>query len=81
MSKNKSIIGMFSNFKSLILLPDISKWKFSNLESIGDDYYLDGLFSGCSSLVSLPDIYKWNMSKVKDMRYAFTYCMFINIFT
>ena len=42
--------------KSLISLPDISKWKFSKLESIGEYDY--GLFFGCTSLVSLPDISK-----------------------
>ena len=73
MRKNKSLAEMFSCCKSLISLPDISKWKFLNLESIGQgkDWYENGVFSGCSSLKSLPDISKWNISKVKDMNYAF----------
>ena len=60
MRKNKSLAEMFSCCKSLISLPDISKWKFLNLESIGKDDIFEnkGSFYGCSSLKSLPDISK-----------------------
>ncbi len=46
---------MFSCCKSLLLLPDISKWNTSKVTDISS------LFS-CCKLSSLPDISKWNTS-------------------
>ena len=43
---------LFWGCKSLISLPDISKWNISNVK------YMNGMFSGCESLISLPDISK-----------------------
>jgi surface protein len=45
--------GLFRGCKSLLSLPDISKWKIKNVTN------LEYLFSFCESLSSLPDISKW----------------------
>ena len=44
---------MFYGCKSLLSLPDISKWDAKNVTNI------DNIFYGCCSLQSLPDISKW----------------------
>ena len=49
--------NMFEGCKSLISLPDISKWDTSNVIDIG------GIFKGCESLISLPDVSKWDTSR------------------
>ena len=59
---------MFRGCKSLISLPDISKWNTSNVED------MDFMFDGCNSLISLPDISKWNTSNVNNMSYMFVRC-------
>ena len=41
---------LFSNCKSLLSLPDISKWNTNKVVN------MKGLFSDCISLLSLPDI-------------------------
>ena len=56
---------MFRGCKSLISLPDISKWNTSNVK------YMNGMFSECNSIISLPYISKWNTSNVCDMREMF----------
>ena len=54
---------MFSDCKSLLSLPDISKWK--------TDYVTDMsyMFNNCGSLSSLPDISEWKTDNVTDMSY------------
>ena len=60
--------SMFSGCKSLISLPDISKWNTSNVNN------MRYMFSYCKSLKSLPDISKWNTSNVKEMISMFYEC-------
>ena len=64
---------MFSGCKSLISLPDISKWNTTYTTKMSN------LFSQCNSLLSLPDISKWDTSNVKDMSHMFRGC--INLIT
>ena len=52
---------IFNGCKSLVSLPDISKWDTSNVLD------MSYMFNECSLLVSLPDISKWNTSNVLDM--------------
>ena len=59
---------MFRGCKSLISLPDISKWNLSRVNSMSH------MFSGCNSLISLPDLSKWNISNVEDMSNMFYGC-------
>ena len=59
---------MFCNCRSLMALPDISKWnikKVTNMQSI---------FEGCTSLFSLPNINRWDVSKKIDIRNMFNKC-------
>ena len=63
---------MFDYCKSLLSLPDISKW---NTNKVTDMSYI---FSNCSSLSSLPDISKWNTSKVTNMNGMFNFCDLLN---
>ena len=44
---------IFYNCKSLVSLPDITKWNTTNVTNISLKFY------NCKSLVSLPDISKW----------------------
>ena len=44
---------LFNGCKSLLSLPDISKWNINNVTD------MEYLFSVCESLSSLPDISKW----------------------
>ena len=60
--------SMFSGCKSLISLPDISKWNTYNVNN------MSWMFSYCNSLKSLPDISKWNTSKVINMKNMFVGC-------
>ena len=56
--------GMFGYCKSLIWLPDISKWKINKVID------MSGMFSYCKSLYYLPDISKWftnNKIYIRDM--------------
>ena len=45
---------MFKGCKSLLSIPDISKWDTKNV------YYMSSIFYECSLLKSLPDISKWD---------------------
>ena len=60
--------SMFYGCKSLISLPDISKWNTSNVNDMSRMFYL------CNSLISLPDISKWNTSNVNNMSEMFDGC-------
>ena len=53
--------GIFYQCETLSILPDISKWKTSNVTS------MFGMFCSCRSLRSLPDISKWDFKNVKNM--------------
>ena len=55
--------SIFYNCKSLISIPDISKWNLNNVDDISFIFY------GCESLVSLPDLSKWN--KIKHGRHLY----------
>ena len=59
---------MFNDCRSLISVPDISKWNTSNVT------YMNNMFCYCSSLVSLPDISKWNTLNVTDIENNFYEC-------
>ena len=59
---------MFSECKSLISLPDISKWNTKNVQD------MSYMFSGYNSLKSLPDISKWNTSNVINFQGLFSKC-------
>ena len=48
---------MFYICRSLLSLPDISKWNTNKLSTVTD---ISSMFYRCSSLASLPDISKWN---------------------
>ena len=60
--------NMFGICKSLISLPDLSKWNTANVTDISY------MFDGCNSLISLPDIMKWNISKVTIINNIFYGC-------
>ena len=60
--------GMFYNCKSLLSLPDISKWDTSNVID------MSGIFWNCKSLSSLPDISKWDTSNAIFMGDIFYGC-------
>ena len=60
--------GMFSECRSLISLPDISKWNTNNVTD------MCAMFYNCSSLKSLPDISKWNTNNVTNMTNMFYNC-------
>ena len=59
---------MFSGYKSLSSLPDISKW---NTNKVTD---MSFMFNECSKLSSIPDISKWNTNNVTNMRAMFSGC-------
>ena len=52
---------MFFQCKSLIYLPDLSKWDTSNVTE------MDGKLECCDSLISIPGLSQWNTCKVTDM--------------
>ena len=62
------ISSMFRWCKSLISIPDISKWDTSNITN------MNSMFYKCESLMPLPDISKWNISYVNDISYMFYRC-------
>ena len=66
--------NMFNGCKSLISLPDISKWNTTNVKS------MSCLFNGCKSLQSLPDISKWDTSNVENMGSMFRECQTLKLF-
>ena len=49
---------MFCNCRSLVSLPDISKWNTANVINMSRMFY------NCSSLKSFPDISKWKLNKL-----------------
>jgi surface protein len=59
---------MFYNCKSLISLPDISKWDISNV------IYMKSMFYSCSSLKFISDISRWKTGKVENMCSMFDKC-------
>ena len=63
---------MFYGCKSLIELPDISKWNTENINNLSNIFY------DCISLKSIPDISKWNISKVKNISGLFYNCINLN---
>ena len=56
---------MFFGCRSLISLPDISKWNTSKVSN------MKSMFNRCHSLISLPDILKWDTSKELDIKFMF----------
>ena len=56
---------MFDECKSLLSLPDISKWNTNNVTDMSYMFYW------CEKLSSLPDISKWNTNNVTDMSWMF----------
>ena len=61
--------NMFYGCKSLLSLPDISKWNTINVTNMSYMFY------GCELILSLPDISKWNTINVTNMSYMFYGCM------
>ena len=61
--------NMFSGCKSLVSLPNISKWDISKVTSLKE------IFSGCESISLLDNISKWNTSNVTDMSALFWNCL------
>ena len=59
---------MFSNCSFLKELPDISKWKTSEIHK------MLGVFKGCKSLKYLPDISGWDTGNVENMSFMFSDC-------
>ena len=59
---------MFCNCKSLISLPDISKWDMTNVTDMTE------MFKSCESLTFLSDISVWNTKNVKKMCFMFKNC-------
>ena len=66
--KITSFYGMFYQCKSLLYVPDISKFDTSNIIRMND------MFCDCSSLLFLPDISNWNTSKVEKFGEMFYGC-------
>ena len=62
------INSIFSNCKSLLSLPDISKW---NTEKITDMSYM---LTNCFSLSLIPNISKWNVNKTINISEFFSGC-------
>ena len=60
---------LFYECKSLLSLPDISKWNINNVTNI------NYLFFRCESLSSLPDISKWNVYNIREINYLFYNCI------
>ena len=59
---------MFSNCKSLISLPNISKWNLTNVVN------MSYLFSYCESLLSLPDLSRWDIFNLDYVQNLFENC-------
>jgi surface protein len=75
--KITSFFSMFYKCKSLLFLPDISKFDTSNIVNMND------MFCECSSLIFLSDISKWNTSKLErtaEMFYGCSSLTFLLIF-
>ena len=51
---------IFLNCRTLISLPDLSKWNIKNIK------YMTSAFNNCISLISLPDISNWKNNAVND---------------
>ena len=63
-----NMIFIFYECKSLISLPDISKWNITNITN------MSCLFFQCKSLISLPDISEWNTANVTNTSDMFYEC-------
>ncbi len=59
---------MFSQCKSLSILPDISKWDTSQVSDMSYAFYK------CYSISFLPDISNWNINKVTNINHFFSDC-------
>ena len=66
--KHINFYRMFYKCKSLLYLPDISKFDTSNITNMTNMFY------NCFSLLFLPDISKWNTNNVKYMDEMFDGC-------
>ena len=53
--------SLFYGCKSLISIPNISKWRINEVKN------LDNIFYGCEKVKELPDLSKWNTKKVEKM--------------
>ena len=60
---------MFNNCKSLLYLPNISKWNVSNI------YDMSNLCYNCSSLLTCPHISHWDIDKDTNINKMFTECI------
>ena len=63
-----NMIFIFYECKSLISLPDISKWNITNITN------MSCMFFQCKSLISLPDISEWNTANVTNTSDMFSEC-------
>ena len=59
---------MFRNCKSLQEIPDISKWKTSNIKD------MSRLFQDCIKIQKIPDISKWDLSNTISISSMFYNC-------
>ena len=72
MSNVTNMSYMFNGCKSLISLPNLSKW---NTFKVTD---MNKMFNGCKPLISLLDLSKWNIYNVlynKKMFYGLLNCL------
>ena len=60
-SKITDMSKIFCNCATLISLPEIANWNFSNVTNISYFFY------HCTSLRSLPEISKWKTNSVTDL--------------
>ena len=67
-SKITDMSKIFCNCATLISLPEIANWNFSNVTNISYFFY------HCTSLRSLPEISKWKINSVTDLSFIFGYC-------
>ena len=63
-----NISAIFYGCKSLVSLPDISKWNTSKVTNINRVFY------ECCSFISLPDISIWDLLNIKNMDNLFSGC-------
>ena len=62
---------IFNKCNSFISLPNISKWKTSNVTD------MEEMFNELHSLISIPDIAKWDNSKIKNNDGIFKNCILL----
>ncbi len=63
-----NMFGMFYRCKSLVSLPDISKWNTTQVTNMSNMFYI------CKSLKYLSDISQWNTKNVTNMSAMFYKC-------